>query len=245
MIYLHQFLPLLLSPLWLSLALMLLAKLSRRQVWGWLAALVLIIPAMPICANWLSIWAEGPYRWQPADSGPRVDAVVVLSGFMEAKVKDGGLHWDLQDADRLQAGVALMKSERAHRLVFTGGRYPWGPDGALEGEAAKRLAMEWGIHGPLIDVSAEVVNTEQEAKAVRRLFSEPTPRILLVTSAFHMPRAQALFERQGFVVIDWPVDYKQSNNAFTWLQLLPRAEALSLSTIMLREMLGRAYYAVR
>jgi len=60
MIYVHQFLPLLLSPLWLALSLLLLARVSRKQIWGWLAALILIIPSMPWCANLLAVWVEGP-----------------------------------------------------------------------------------------------------------------------------------------------------------------------------------------
>lgn len=245
MIYVHQFLPLLLSPLWLALSLLLLARVSSKQIWGWLAALILIIPSMPWCANLLAVWVEGPYRWQAAETAPRVDAVVVLSGFMQAKHKEGKLKWDLQDGDRLLAGVALMKADRAPKLVFTGGRYPWSPEGALEGEAAKSLALELGISEQLIEVSSQAVNTEEEATAVRQLLNGQSPQILLVTSAFHMPRAKKLFERQGFVVTEWPVDYMQSGNALTWLQFLPHAESLSLSSALWRELLGRAYYAVK
>ena len=245
MIYFHQFLPLLLSPLWLALSLLLLARLTRKQIWGWLAALILMVPSMPWSANLLAVWVEGPYRWQATETAPQVDAVVVLSGSMESKLKEGKLHWDLQDGDRLLAGVALMKANRAPKLVFTGGRHPWNPEGAVEGEAAKALAIEWGISETLIEVSSEAVNTEEEATAVRQLFKGQSPQILLVTSAFHMPRAKKLFERQGFAVTEWPVDYLQSSNDLTWLHFLPRAESLSLFSALWRELMGRSYYAIK
>ena len=52
-----------------------------------------------------------------------------------------------------------------------------------------------------------VVNTAEEAAAIRQLL--PTgARVLLVTSAFHMRRAQRLFERQGLKVLPFPVDFQ-------------------------------------
>ena len=64
-----------------------------------------------------------------------------------------------------------------------------------------------------------VVNTAEESEAVVELLSnrgvkiyDPAGqlRILLVTSAFHMPRAQRLFERAGLQVIPFPVDFQVS-----------------------------------
>ena len=245
MIYFHQFLPLLASPLWLALALMLLGWLLRRQFIGWIGALILIVPAMPWCANQLAIWVEGPYQWQPAASAPKVDAVVVLSGGLAVKRKDDQLHWEFHDSDRFMAGLALMKAQRAPKLIFTGGQLPWNPQGTNEGLAHKALAIEWGMSERLIEVSGLANNTEQESQAVKKMWDHPSKKIILVTSAFHMPRAKMLFTNQGFDVTEWSVDYKQSHNESTWLEFLPNAGALSLSSTMLREVLGRAYYRVR
>jgi uncharacterized SAM-binding protein YcdF (DUF218 family) len=200
---------------------------------------------MPWCANQLAIWVEGPYQWQPVASAPKVDAVVVLSGDLTVKRKDEQLQWEFQDADRFMAGLALMKAQRAPKLIFTGGQLPWNPQGTNEGLAHKALAIELGMSERLIEVSGLANNTEQESQAVMRLWSNSSRKIILVTSAFHMPRAKKLFIKQGFDVTEWPVDYKQSHNEFTWLELLPTAEKLSLSSQMLREMLGRAYYRVK
>jgi len=98
-----------------------------------------------------------------------------------------------------------------------------------------------------------VVNTEEEAVAIRRLLEASknsevsSPRILLVTSAFHMRRAQGLLERQGLEVEPFPVDF-QVRGAWAgplWrdpTQWVPSAGALDGSSRSLRELLGRLIY---
>ncbi len=97
-----------------------------------------------------------------------------------------------------------------------------------------------------------VVNTAEEAIAIRQLLqaadrSTISPRILLVTSAFHMRRAQRLFERQGLTVVPFPVDFKASGiwAGQVWrdpTMWLPSAGALDNSSNALRELLGRLVY---
>ena len=90
-------------------------------------------------------------------------------------------------------------------------------------------------------------NTAEEARAIRSLLPAPQHRVLLVTSAFHMRRAQALFEREGLTVLPFPVDF-QARGAWggsIWrdpLLWLPQARSLEDSSRALRELLGRAVY---
>ena len=57
-------------------------------------------------------------------------------------------------------------------------------------------------------------NTADESVAVKELI-RPSKRIILVTSAFHMYRAKRFFEKQGFEVITYKVDYKLSRKTVT------------------------------
>ena len=69
------------------------------------------------------------------------------------------------------------------------------------------------------------------------------PRIILVTSAFHMRRAKMLFERQGFEVEPFPVDFQTSDRPTTTvLSFLPSAQALAKSEMAMREGVGMLYY---
>ena len=53
-----------------------------------------------------------------------------------------------------------------------------------------------------------VLNTAEEAVAIRRMLQLRQSRVLLVTNDFHMRRSQRLFERQGMQVLPFPVDFQ-------------------------------------
>ena len=83
--------------------------------------------------------------------------------------------------------------------------------------------------------------------AIRRLLPARQSRVLLVTSAFHMRRAQRLFERQGLQVLPFPVDFQARGRwaGPLWrdpTQWLPSAGALDNSSRAMRELLGRLVY---
>lgn len=70
-------------------------------------------------------------------------------------------------------------------------------------------------------------------------------KIILVTSAFHMRRARMLFERQGFEVDPFPVDFQTSDRPTTTvLSFLPSAQALAKSETAMREKIGILYYSI-
>jgi uncharacterized SAM-binding protein YcdF (DUF218 family) len=70
-------------------------------------------------------------------------------------------------------------------------------------------------------------------------------KIILVTSAWHMPRAARLFRKAGVDFIPFPVDFQiDSNSSLTLLDFLPRAEGLQKTETALREWYGILFYAL-
>ena len=108
------------------------------------------------------------------------------------------------DPDRFFGRIALFKAGKAQKLVFTGGKMPWDKTKKTEGEVLKEYAISNGIPAEKIFVTKDVENTADEAVALKELIS-PSKRIILVTSAYHMCRAQSLFEKQGFSVIPYKI----------------------------------------
>ena len=122
---------------------------------------------------------------------------------------------------------------------------PWDKVKKTEGEVLKEYAISNGIPLEKIFVTKDVENTADEAVAVKELIS-PSKRIILVTSAFHMYRAKRLFEKEGFEVIAYKVDYKtEGNSNVTFMDFLPSAGNLAMTEKGIRELLGRIFYLIK
>ncbi|MCF8340657.1 MAG: YdcF family protein [Chitinophagaceae bacterium] len=122
---------------------------------------------------------------------------------------------------------------------------PWDKANKMEGEVLKEYGISNGIASEKIFVTKDVENTAEEAVAVKELIS-PSKRIILVTSAYHMCRAKKLFEKQGFIVIPYKLDYKATRNDTTMLMdCLPNAANLELTETGIRKVIGRLFYLVK
>jgi uncharacterized SAM-binding protein YcdF (DUF218 family) len=105
-------------------------------------------------------------------------------------------------------------------------------------------------------LETESRNTYENAQFAREILSEKDiNKIILVTSASHMPRSVQLFEEQGFEVIPAPTDYKvtQSNwqgltrasIPLQFMNLIPNAESLNSVTNSMKEYIGMLVYRFR
>ena len=121
---------------------------------------------------------------------------------------------------------------------------PWDKAKKTEGDILKEYAISNGIQTETIFVTKDVENTADEAVAVKELIN-PSKRIILVTSAYHMYRAKRLFEKQGFIVISYKVDYKTAGKiAITVMDFLPSAGNLEMTETSIREIIGRLFYLI-
>lgn len=247
MIYLNKILPLFVLPLGVTLILMLAGIVLRRRALMWAAMLVLWVSSTPwVGANLLRAAEAGAVR-TPAAEAPVADAIVVLSaGRIVAPGKAGISEWG--DPDRFYGGIELFQAGKAPLLVFTGAWIPWDPSAPLEGDVLAGHARALGVPKDRILTTGRVSNTADEARAVAALLrarQETPARVLLVTSAFHMPRAAQLFESAGLMVTAFPVDFQVSAGLdVNATDFLPSAGALNQTQRALREMYGRLFYRV-
>lgn len=276
---LSKLLPLLLYPLGLGLLLQLLGlaaapkgrdldpdpspnhgRRRRHQASRWLSGAglgVIWLFAMPLTSRQL-IWGleEQAAALSPRQL-PRADAVVVLGGGLRpalpprqgVEVAEGG--------DRLLRGVQLVRQGLAPLLVTSGSRVSFTGSDPAPPEAvwARDLAQELGLPAQQILINPGSRTTAEEARDIGNLGQQRGWRqVLLVTSAFHMPRSLATFERRsGLRVVPVACDYQLPDRAYygqptvgnTLKSLMPDAEALHLSTLALKEHLGLAIYRLR
>lgn len=237
-----------------------LGLLMRKRAFTLTALIIFTLSSTPLVSDLLMQSIEGSQQRSQAIDATKADAIVVLSGGrVLAPGTDAISEW--VDADRFWGGVELMKAQRAPLLIFTGGWVPWESKAELEGQVLMRYAQELGIPLRQMAVTPLAQNTAQEAQAVADLLkaktasasiSKPSPQatehktetsILLVTSAFHMPRAQALFESQGLTVHPFPVDFQVSTaKEISMMSFLPQAWAFEQTERAMREWYGRLYY---
>jgi uncharacterized SAM-binding protein YcdF (DUF218 family) len=241
---LNKILPIFFSPIVVILALLAIAIWTRRRRWCVAAAALLLLASLPVVADWIFSAAQGGAKRQAAESLPRADAVVVLGGAIEYVSGVGGaLVPEWNDAvDRLFGGLEVMRAERAARIIFSAGTRPAGSGIPSEGEVLRSLATGFGVVPEKIVVSPTAVNTEEEARVIRRIQGPGHNRIILVSSALHLPRATMIFEAVGFDVIQYPVDIRVAGTRNALESWVPTPSALGKTGMVVRELIGRAYY---
>lgn len=195
----------------------------------------LLVLSLPVVA--FSLFS--PLEARPLDPAlaKRAQAIVIVAGGRaRGAVEWGGDTVNGFTLARLRYGAHLARATGLP-VLLTGGL---GADGR-EPEAVlmqHALQGEFGVRPRWIE--SESRTTAENAKfSAALLRAAGVTRVLLVTHAFHMPRAAAQFEHAGLQVIPAPTGF-QGLREFEWLHLVPAADALRLSHVALREWLALA-----
>ena len=245
MIYLHKILPLLVSPLFISIFFIFLALVLKKRVYIFVSLILIILFSNPLISRSLTKYLESPYKHVDSSTFGPHDYIVVLSGGVIKKSRSMDKNkYEWGDPDRFFNGLDLFKKKKAKKIIFTRGKLPWNNSDLSEGDYLKKVAMNMGIDESNILLTEKVENTYDEAKEISNMISKNSS-IILVTSAFHMKRAEYLFKGHGFKVFSFPVDFRSSSNDITFIDFLPSANALSGSSLAIRELQGRLYYYLR
>ena len=126
MIYFHKILPLIISPLFLIIFLIILGIIFRSNKISLLGVVILIICSLPIISNKLISYLERDYVIQDISKIDKADAIVVLSGMVKTIKVNDKLNYEFNDSvDRILSGINLFKNNRASLLILTKGQLPW------------------------------------------------------------------------------------------------------------------------
>jgi uncharacterized SAM-binding protein YcdF (DUF218 family) len=145
-------------------------------------------------------------------------------------------------ADRLIAAAALAHRYPNARIIFTGGS-PRLLSDAREADYAAELFESLGISPERLIMERRARNTQENAEFAKALAAPKTgERWLLLTSAYHMPRAVGLFRMAGFAVEPYPVDWRLAGAADLRRIQVFFVEGMRRVDIGTREWLGLAAY---
>lgn len=170
---------------------------------------------------------------------PTADAIVVLGGGMGLHPQCGVPEM-FGGADRVWQGARLYKAGHAKIVSLSG------PD--VE-KSTVPLLEDLGVPKEAIICFSSARNTEEESKLIITVLGKERngckPKILLVTSAWHMRRAKLLFERAGFDVIPAPTDFEMSYSIELPIRVwdfFPSCDALARNSYCVKEWIGNIGY---
>ena len=258
-LFLSKLLPLVLYPLGFACLLLVLALIflwNRPRLAAWmiiLALVVLLVGSNGWTTNGLVRSLEA--RAKVLDPLPNAEAIVVLGGCTRPAFSPRPAP-DLTEAgDRVFYGAQLYRDGKAPRIILSGGRIDWRGSGPSESGDMAIILEQLGIPRDAILQDPNSLNTYQNAVNVKRILDElDIHRILLVTSAMHMPRSRLIFKKQGIDVIPAPTDFlvtavdlaePRSSRKAMLLNALPDAERLQKFSRALKEYYGLAIYWLR
>lgn len=258
-LFLSKLLPLFIYPLGLSCLLLLLTvvlilkKRSRLALIPvTLTFLILLLSSSP----WVSHAIVKSLEFQYITQGelPTADAIVVLGGSTSAALPPRPWIEIQGEGDRVLYAAKLYREKKAPRLILSGGRVDWRWNNGSEAEDMAILLEPMGVPRSAMLLEPRSLNTRENAvNTLEIMKANKIEKILLVTSAMHMPRSMLIFKNLGIDAIPAPTDYTsvQDNPAThssleaTILDVLPDAEEIRRTTRVLKEYVGILIYRLR
>ena len=216
---------------------------------AFLAVLMMWVMGSGITTRFIGVPLEGEEEWKMENVKCKMDgmengkckmdgveAIVLLGGGMGAHAECGRAEM-FSGADRVWKAAEEWKMENGKCKIYCSG-------GGVEVSTVP-LLVDLGVPREAIECLDEPRNTAEEAALIA---GRGFKRIMLVTSAWHMPRAKMLIERAGLEVVEAPCDYEMHYAAEEPVRprdFFPSAEALVRNTCAVKEWVARALYRLR
>jgi uncharacterized SAM-binding protein YcdF (DUF218 family) len=238
------------------------------QPLAWVMALMLlgllVLGRKPVAGRrvlWAALWLFLALGWQPLPDAllRRLEAqypeiplsadlrgyagMVVLGGAMEqGVVSQAHAQPQVSDgAERMLAPVSAWQRNAGLRIVFTGGEGAFLATGPTEADRARVFYDSLGMAPEAVTYEGASRTTFENAVLTAQLPNvDKSQRWLLVTSAWHMPRSMATFEKAGWNVTAYPVDFR-TGAATPWSEYSLR-EGSSRWQLALHELVGILAY---
>jgi uncharacterized SAM-binding protein YcdF (DUF218 family) len=217
-----------------------------RRLASWLVVTSLVLIAFagfsPL-GNILILPLEQRFPPWDASRGPP-DGIVVLGGAIspEVSMAHGAVALN-EAAERITAAAELARRYPDVRIIFSGGTSSLVFDAPAEAPVAVKELQALGVAHERITAEEQSRNTIENA-VFSRLLADPKPgeRWLLVTSAYHMPRAIAAFRAAGFPIEPYPVDWRTRGPIDVLQPFGLFTAGLAMTDLAVHEWLGLVIY---
>ena len=210
----------------------------------WLTATVLVTVFLTVVPVGRFLFNILENRFEPARVLPNnVEGVIVLGGVIDQFLsRNRGVVTVNGAVERLTAFADLADRYPNAKLVFTGGSGALTDQSLKEADFAAPVLLRMGVALDRVIFESQSRNTAENASMTREILaSAPRGTWILVTSAFHMPRAVGVFRENGWQVFPYPVDYVTRREVRPILQVRLRSGLNSLAAAA-HEWTGLTFY---
>ncbi len=175
---------------------------------------------------------------------PPPKGIIVLGGAVDERIAHDRGQVSLNEAaDRMTEAAALARLYPNALLVFSGGSGALLHTSIKEAQVARELWSELGVPENQMVFEDQSRNTFENALFTQKLaHPQKDERWLLITSAYHMPRAMGIFRSLGMNPVAYPVDYRTYGNAEDWRPPGDSSLAIRNFETAAREWLGLVAY---
>jgi uncharacterized SAM-binding protein YcdF (DUF218 family) len=222
------------------------ARWGRRFVT--MGAILLLIAGLSPLGNALILPLENRFPRANLDQPPAPTGFIVLGGAEDRLVENARKAPALNEAgERIVETVMLARKFPDAKIAFSGGDTDILYPSDSEAVGAKRLLTEMGVAQDRLILEAGARDTYENAVYLKSELHSlgllgPGKRWVLITSAYHMPRAMASFGQASFEVEPWPVDYRTRGRADLTRPFDKVSEGLRRVDVAAREWVGLFAY---
>ncbi len=170
--------------------------------------------------------------------------IVILGGAIddEASAARGQTSFD-DAAARLTEAAILARRYPSARVLYTGGSALLLNRSSSEAIEGRKLLIALGVDPARIEIEDKSRNTDENARfSAALVHPQPDQTWLVVTSAYHMPRAMGLFRKAGFAAVAYPVDYQSLGGWRDWRPVADPVRGLRVVDLAVHEWVGLVAY---
>ena len=213
---------------------------KRKRRLGW-ALVVFLFFSNPYLAKRITQWYQSAPM--PMEANERYDAGLLLGGMMSYDEPSATAYFN-SASDRFIQTLKLYKEGHIRKIIISGGNADIKPGAYREADWLVRNFRAMGVPDADLLLERQSRNTVENARLARRItYSlQSTRPIVVVTSAWHMPRAVRIFQKEHIDIRPFPSDFhimpystSLSANAF-----IPNAFAMQNWAVLIKEWIGLA-----
>jgi uncharacterized SAM-binding protein YcdF (DUF218 family) len=227
----------------LFLSALLVRKPRRKKILTWIAFVAFFIFSNQFLAlTFMGLWEISPIPFSEV-KGP-YDYGVLLTGVTKGEAGPNDRVYFGGSADRATHTLYLYKLGLVRKILIAGGSGKLDGSGVLEANELATFFMMVGVPKEDLVLENRSKNTHESAVEVARLLADSSQhRLLLVTSGYHLRRAQACFRKSGLNPDVFATEPYVFPGGFSWdAFIVPKAEAFHVWQILFKEWAGMIAY---